>query len=59
MAESFTVEGTLTHTEDRARRVLVTGAAGRIGSYFAAHAHDLSDLRRVIQDAAQGEAIAA
>ena len=27
------------------RRVLVTGAAGRIGSYFAEHSHDQYDLR--------------
>ena len=34
------------HPETTTRRkVLVTGAAGRIGSYFAAHAHDHYDLR--------------
>ncbi len=33
MTDSFTADGTLARTEHRTRRVLVTGAAGRIGSY--------------------------
>ena len=35
------------------RRVLVTGAAGRIGSYFAEHSHEKYDLR--LTDRAFGE----
>ena len=31
------------------RRVLVTGAAGRIGSYFAEHSHDRYALRLMVQ----------
>lgn len=31
------------------RRVLVTGAAGRIGSYFAQHSHQKYDLRLMVQ----------
>lgn len=30
------------------RKVLVTGAAGKIGSYFAEHAHDRYDLRLMV-----------
>ena len=42
MAQSFTATGTgaLAKTgESTRRRVLVTGAAGNIGSYFAEHSH--------------------
>src|SRR5438477_6137422 len=35
--------------EARRRRVLVTGAAGNIGSYFAEHAHDRYELRLMVQ----------
>jgi len=59
MTDSFTADATLARPENRARRVLVTGAAGRIGSYVAAHAPDRYDLRLMVQDVAQGEAIAA
>src|SRR5438552_3914158 len=31
------------------RRVLVTGAAGNIGSYFAEHSHDRYDLRLMVR----------
>jgi len=31
------------------RTVLVTGAAGRIGSFFSEHAHDLYDLRLMVR----------
>jgi NAD(P)-dependent dehydrogenase (short-subunit alcohol dehydrogenase family) len=57
MLKSSTTVGPLARTDDRARRVLVTGAAGRIGSYFAAHAPDTYRLRLMVQDAAQGAAI--
>jgi nucleoside-diphosphate-sugar epimerase len=52
MTESFTAERQLEASgADRAllRRVLVTGAAGRIGSYFAQHSHRRYDLRLMIQ----------
>ncbi len=50
MAHSFTAiqDGALTEANAIRRRVLVTGAAGRIGSYFAQHAHDKYDLRLMV-----------
>ena len=36
------------------RRVLVTGAAGNIGSYFAAHAHQSYALRLMVQRTEEG-----
>jgi dTDP-4-dehydrorhamnose reductase len=39
------------------RRVLVTGAAGRIGSYFARHAHDKHDLRLMVHQSNPREAV--
>jgi dTDP-4-dehydrorhamnose reductase len=53
MALSFTATGTgaLSKSGGPARRrVLVTGASGRIGSYFAEHAHDQYELRLMIHD---------
>jgi UDP-glucose 4-epimerase len=47
MAQSFTAAetGALAKTADNVRRkVLVTGAAGNIGSYFAEHSHHKYDL---------------
>jgi len=38
------------HDTTSRRRVLVTGAAGRIGSYFAAHAHRTYDLRLMARE---------
>jgi UDP-glucose 4-epimerase len=51
MAQSYTAsqKGTPTQTEGAAkRRVLVTGAAGRIGSYFSEHSHQKYDLRLMV-----------
>ena len=51
MTQSFTATGTgaLAKTEDGARRrVLVTGAAGNIGSYFAEHSHQNYELRLMV-----------
>ena len=49
MGTSFDVSQSLLATDSVAgtsrRRVLVTGAAGRIGSYFAEHGHEKYDLR--------------
>ena len=49
MSLSFDVEQALLTGANSAsssrRRVLVTGAAGRIGSYFAEHSHEKYDLR--------------
>ncbi len=62
MAFSFTATGTgaLAHTDPQARRrVLVTGAAGRIGSYFAEHSHDRYDLRLMVQQSGDGDGICA
>ncbi len=47
MAQSFTGQapGALAQMDDnKRRRVLVTGAAGNIGSYFATHSHQKYDL---------------
>ncbi len=52
MALSYTAvrPGALAQTDPHAkRRVLVTGAAGRIGSYFAAHSQDKYDFRLMVR----------
>jgi UDP-glucose 4-epimerase len=49
VTESFTASRPLGDEEQRRRRVLVTGAAGRIGSYFAEHARDRYDLRLMVE----------
>lgn len=53
MAQSFSLhEHALLETEtapSAPRRVLVTGAAGRIGSYFAQHGHDRYALRLMVR----------
>lgn len=60
MAQSFTVkEGTYAATraeqgEEDKRRVLVTGAAGRIGSYFAEHARERYQLRLMVRPSDEG-----
>ena len=45
MTESFTAASSMETPGKQGRKVLVTGAAGRIGSYFAEHSHDRYDLR--------------
>ena len=53
MAGSFTATepGALARIDEGSRRyVLVTGAAGNIGSYFAEHAHDKYRLRLMVQE---------
>lgn len=60
MAQSFTATGTgaLAQTDPRARRrVLVTGAGGRIGSYFAEHSQDRYELRLMVQNEEQAGAV--
>ncbi len=60
MPQSFTAvaTGALAKADDQSRRrVLVTGAGGRIGSYFAEHAPDRYDLRLMVQDAGQAEKV--
>lgn len=51
MSQSFTATGpgALTKADERRRPVLVTGAAGRIGSYFAEHSHYKYDLRLMVR----------
>ncbi len=52
MAHSYTATGTgaLAKTDSNVRRkVLVTGAAGRIGSYFAEHSNKKYDLRLMVR----------
>ena len=50
MPQSFSATGTgaLGTTSGNRRRILVTGAAGNIGSYFAEHAHDRYELRLMV-----------
>src|SRR5215218_4281375 len=51
MAHSFTTtkDGALADTSNKRRKVLVTGAAGNIGSYFAEHSHDRYELRLMVR----------
>jgi NAD(P)-dependent dehydrogenase (short-subunit alcohol dehydrogenase family) len=52
MPQSFTAEprtSPLADTQAKRRRVLVTGAAGNIGSYFAGHAHRRYGLRLMVR----------
>jgi NAD(P)-dependent dehydrogenase (short-subunit alcohol dehydrogenase family) len=50
MAHSYTAAGTgaLAQTSTTRRKVLVTGAAGNIGSYFAEHAPERYELRLMV-----------
>src|SRR4028118_1007158 len=53
MAQSYTTTGTgaLTKTDEAVRRrVLVTGAAGNIGSYFAEHSNTKYEMRLMVQE---------
>src|SRR5689334_12763036 len=51
MVQSFTAakDGALADTSSKRRKVLVTGAAGNIGSYFAEHSHGRYDLRLMVR----------
>src|SRR4051812_25876751 len=52
MAQSFlaAAPGALScSTPNKRRTVLVTGAAGHIGSYFAEHCHDRYELRLMVR----------
>ncbi len=60
MAQSFTATetGALAELDESARRgVLVTGAAGRIGSYFAEHSQGKYDFRLMVQQQSDGDEI--
>jgi nucleoside-diphosphate-sugar epimerase len=62
MAQSFTAvkPGALAEAPLKRRTVLVTGAAGNIGSYFAEHSHERYDLRLMVRpqdDRAEVDAI--
>ena len=59
MALSFSADtGALAKTDDSKRRtVLVTGAGGRIGAYFAEHSREKYDLRLMVRTAEKGEKI--
>ena len=51
MSQSFSTYRPLAALDDSARRrVLVTGAAGRIGSYFAQKLHQKYELRLMVRD---------
>ena len=50
MAQSFTPSKPLAVAPKPRRRVLVTGAAGHIGSYFAEHSHRRYELRLMVQE---------
>ena len=49
MPQSFTLQSPLQSHAVRKRRVLVTGAAGRIGSCFAEQSHQRYDLRLMVR----------
>lgn len=49
MSQSFSLSAPLTDLEAKRRRVLVTGAAGRIGSFFASKTHQKYDLRLMVR----------
>jgi NAD(P)-dependent dehydrogenase (short-subunit alcohol dehydrogenase family) len=49
MAQSFTLNQEQPQAQKQRRRVLVTGAAGRIGSYFAEHNDGRYDLRLMVR----------
>src|SRR3982751_5670311 len=60
MALSFTPSKPLGDTAGTRRRVLVTGAAGNIGSYFAEHSHARYGMRLMVlpkEDAGKVEAL--
>ena len=60
MTQSFsaaTPEGLSAAESEVRRRVLVTGAAGNIGSYVAAQAHERYDLRLMVQSTDDAEPI--
>jgi nucleoside-diphosphate-sugar epimerase len=62
MTGSFTASapGSLAQTTEGARRrVLVTGAAGRIGRFFAEHSHDKYDLRLMVREHHDASGLAA
>jgi NAD(P)-dependent dehydrogenase (short-subunit alcohol dehydrogenase family) len=61
MAQSFTATGTgaLAENSTLRRRVLVTGAAGNIGSYFAEHSHEKYDLVLMVRDKADAKKVEA
>ena len=52
MPQSFTAKENvaLADSQLKRRKVLVTGAAGNIGSYFAEHSHERYDLRLMIRE---------
>jgi NAD dependent epimerase/dehydratase family enzyme len=52
MAHSYspTESGALAQTSDARRRVLVTGAAGNIGSYFAEHSNSRYEFRLMVKE---------
>ena len=50
MSQSFSLSAPLGDLDPERRRVLVTGAAGRIGSFFASKLHQKYDLRLMARD---------
>ena len=50
MSQSFSLSAPLVDLEPKRRRVLITGAAGRIGSFFASKMHQKYDLRLMARD---------
>lgn len=48
MPRSFTPKGAMTRSSRSRRKVLVTGASGNIGSYFARQSHEKYDLRLLV-----------
>jgi nucleoside-diphosphate-sugar epimerase len=55
MAHSFTAKRAIAGPSNVRRKVLVTGAAGNIGSYFAEHSHRRYELRLMIRPGDEAE----
>jgi nucleoside-diphosphate-sugar epimerase len=51
MSQSFTPRESLAESSRKRRRVLVTGAAGNIGSYFAEHSRHRYEMRLMVRQA--------
>src|SRR5436305_141204 len=55
MVRSFTLSALPASHPAGRRKVLVTGAPGNIGSYFAEHSHERYDLRLMVRESDEGK----
>lgn len=59
MSQSFTASEPLADGRQLRRKVLVTGAAGNIGSYFAQHSRDRYELRLMVRPGEEADDVEA